>query len=72
MKKIHTWMLRAMPDCHQATDASWRVVHGKPVQLSERAALESHLLACPACRSYRKRLKWLRRGVADLVPQAGK
>lgn len=61
-------MLGALPDCQEATDACWRLLHERPMPLRERAALEVHLLACRRCRSYHKRLKWLHRGVSNLAP----
>ena len=39
-------MLGALPDCQEATDACWRLLHERPMPLRERAALEVHLLAC--------------------------
>ena len=62
---IQNLMLRAMPDCDDVRDASWRLIHGSPMQLREQIALKSHLRACPCCRSQHKHLKWLHEGVVS-------
>ena len=68
MKSLSTIMLGAMmPDCRQAKDATWKLVHGKPIALRDRAVVEIHLLTCSTCRAHRNHLKWLREGVANLT-----
>ena len=55
-----------MLTCDEATTLLWYPLHQMPLTTRDRVGLQSHLLACPNCRSYQKTFDW----VIEVLEQA--